>query len=143
MEQVCRIARGPQVHAQPADDVGDVALSLAQVGVLDAVEECRDLLERPLQRRLRIQPFLAHDRRRPLDEHGVVQHQELGVEQVGVLVTRRIAHPRLDVLDLFARLRPCGVEALELAADQRLGDAEAQLASGALEDQRAADADAR
>ena len=88
VEQVCRIARGPQVHAQPADDVGDVALSLAQVGVLDAVEERRDLLERPLQRRLRIQPFLAHDRRRPIDEHGIVQHQELGVEQVGVLVTR-------------------------------------------------------
>ena len=40
----------PQVHPQPADQVGDVALALAQVGVGHLVEDRAELVERPAAR---------------------------------------------------------------------------------------------
>ena len=85
LEEIRRIAGGAQVHGQPADDVGDVALALAQVGILGLVEERRDVLERALQRRLGVQPLGPDRLRRAPDEHRVVEHQELRVEEVGVL----------------------------------------------------------
>ena len=46
-QQIARAARAvPQVHAQPAGDVGDVVLALAQVLVLDAGEDVARALRR-------------------------------------------------------------------------------------------------
>ena len=53
-----------QVHPQPADQVGDVALSLAEVGVGDLVEDRAELLEHLLQRPLGVDALLADQRRR-------------------------------------------------------------------------------
>ena len=52
-EQIGRVFPGAQVHAQAADDVADVSLAFAQVGILRLVEERGDFGERPLERRLR------------------------------------------------------------------------------------------
>ena len=50
--------------------------------------------------------------------------------------------PLLDLLDLLARSLSCFLEPLELTIDEGGGDPESQVACGALEDQRLADADA-
>ena len=115
-EQIERIAVGAQVHAQPADDVGDVALALAQVGVVDADRTA------PRLRRARaasadsaFSRSVANDRRGPLDQHRIVEHQQLRVEQVGVVGAGGRRDALLDVLELLARLRARGIEPLELA----------------------------
>ena len=69
-----------QVHAQPPGDVVQVALSLVQVGIVDVVEDGRQLVERALHRPLRVDPLIADDDRGAADEHRIVEHQELGVE---------------------------------------------------------------
>ena len=71
--------------------------------------------QRALQRRLGVQPLVADDRRGALDQHRVVEHQQLRVEQVGVVGAGRVGDPRLDVLDLLARSRPRLLQPLELA----------------------------
>ena len=38
-EEIERVAAGAEVHAQAPDDVGDVPLALAEVGIVDLVEE--------------------------------------------------------------------------------------------------------
>ena len=91
LEEVERIPAGAQVHAQAADDVADVSLALAQVRVVRLVEERGDLLERALQRRVGVQALGADDVGRALDQHRVVEHQQLGVEEVGVLGAGRRA----------------------------------------------------
>ena len=116
-----------QVHAQAADDVGDVPLALAQVGIVDLVEERRHFVERALQRRLGVQPLVADDRGGAIDQHRIVEHQQLRVEQIGVLGAGGGGDALLDVLDLHARLRARGVEPRQLVADAALGNAEAQV----------------
>ena len=52
-----RVAAGAEVHSQAADDVADVALPLAQIGVFGLIEERGNLVERALERRARVQPL--------------------------------------------------------------------------------------
>src|SRR5262249_19434156 len=141
--QVRGIAARRQVGAEASDDVGDVSLALAQVGIVHAVEQRRHFVERALQGRLRVQALVADDSRRAIDEHRIVEHQELRVEEVRVLGPERGADSLLDVLDLAARPAARGVEPLELGLDAALRDAEAQVPDPAGDDQRPADADAR
>ena len=54
----------PQVHPQPADEIGDVALALAQVRIGDLVEHGAELVEHLLHRPLGVDALLAHDARR-------------------------------------------------------------------------------
>ena len=51
----------PQVHPQPADEVGDVALPLAQVRVGDLVEDGAELVEDLLDGPLGVDALLADD----------------------------------------------------------------------------------
>ena len=53
-----------QVHAQPAGDVVQVALALAQVRIVDVVEDRGHLVERALHRPLGVDALLADDRSR-------------------------------------------------------------------------------
>ena len=117
-EEVGGIAGLPQIHRQAADDVRDVALALAQVGVLRLVEECGNVLERALERGFGVQPFAADRVRRAPDQHRVVEHQQLCIEEIGVLDTRGRGDARLDLLDLCAGTCAGGVEPLELALDE-------------------------
>ena len=70
-----------QVHPQPPDDVFDVALALAQVRILDGVEQLLDLVERAMYRPLRVDVFLPDEERRAAEQHRVVEDQELRFEQ--------------------------------------------------------------
>ena len=94
-----------QVHAQAADDVADISLPLAKVGILRLIEERGDLVQRPLERRAGVEALRADDVGRRLDQHGVVEHQQLRVEQIGVFGAGR----RGDALaDLLAAARATG-----------------------------------
>ena len=53
-----------QVHPQPADQIGDVALALAQVRIGDLVEDRAELVEHLLHRPLGVDALLADDARR-------------------------------------------------------------------------------
>ena len=58
LQQVARAARAvPQVHPQPAGDVGDVVLALAQVRVLDAREDGAELLVGAVHGPRRVDPL--------------------------------------------------------------------------------------
>ena len=52
------------VRVKPPDDIGDVPLALAEIRIVDLVEERRHLVERALQRGLGVEPFLPHNRGR-------------------------------------------------------------------------------
>ncbi len=96
-----------------------------------------------MERRLGVEPFRPDDRRGAIDQHRIVEHQQLRVEQIRVLGAGGSGHPLLDVLELLARLRARGIEARELDVDAAFRDAEAQVARAARHHQRASDADAR
>ncbi len=83
-------AAARQVHPQAADHVRHVALPLAEVGVLDAVEDAGEAFECLLDGPLGVHVLPADQVARPGDEHRVVQHQELGVEQRRQLARRRL-----------------------------------------------------
>ncbi len=137
------ILGGAQVHAHAADDVRDVPFAFAQVGILRLIEQLGDLLERVLQRGLGVQAPRQDDVARAIDEHRVVQHEQLRVEEVGVLASRAAGDARLDVLDLGARARARLVEALQLARHERFGHDEPDVARAVLQHERRADADTR
>ena len=101
-EQIDWIAIRAQVHAEPADDVGDVSLPLAEVRVISLIEERRDLIQRAAQRRFGVEAFHPDDRRGAIDQHRIVEHQQLRVEQVGVLGAGGRGDPFLQVLELLA-----------------------------------------
>ena len=52
----------PQVHLQPADEIGDVALALAQIRIGDLVEHRAELVEDLLDRPLGVDALLADER---------------------------------------------------------------------------------
>ena len=80
------------------------------------------------ERGLGVEPLGADDRRGAIDQHRIVEHQPLRVEQVGVLGAGGGRDALLDVArSARARCAARRVEPLELAVDAPLGDAEAQV----------------
>ncbi len=71
----------PQVHAHPAGDVGDVALALAQVRILDGGEHRAQFLVGAMHRPGGVDAVGFDQRARPAEEHRVVEHEQLRVEQ--------------------------------------------------------------
>ena len=122
LQQIAR-RRGAlaQVHPQPADEVGDVALALAQVGIGDLVEDGAEFLEHLLDRPLRVHALLADDRRRPRHEHRVVEHQQLRVEERGQLGSAPPRDTRADVDQLLARSRAGSAPVARARASSRPG----------------------
>jgi hypothetical protein len=141
VEEIRGLRRCAQVHAQAPDDVGDVPFAFAEVRILDFVEIGRELLERALQGRFRVQPLLTDDRGGAIDQHRIVEHQELRVEQVGMAAARGASHPVLDFPELLPRRGARVVEPLQLVKNERLRYAEAQRRA-AFENQCPANADA-
>ena len=133
-EQVLPAARSvAQVHADAAGDIGDVAAPIAQVRVVDVVEQRRDLVERPLHRPLRVHLLLADQRPRAADEQRVVEHQQLRVEQRRQLGARPGAQLAANGRDLLPRSLPRALEPRHLVVDPRVGHRHAQRASAAHE----------
>ncbi len=108
-----------QVHLQPADEVGDVALPLAQVGIGDLVEDGAELLEHLLDGPFRVDAIDAHDLGRARHHHRVVEHQELGIEERGELAPPAARDARPDVDELLARPRAALLEPAQLVLDPR------------------------
>ena len=119
LEELDRIAAAAQVHAQAPDDVADVAFALAQVRVFGPIEQRGDFAERAFQRRRGVELLGADDLRRAIDQHRVVEHQELRVEQVGVLGADGFRDAVPDLLELGARSLARFAEPLELPGDLR------------------------
>ena len=110
---------GRQVHAKPADDVREVALSLAQVRILDAVEDRAEVIEHLLQRPLRVDALLADDRCRPRQEHRIVDHQPLRFEQRPQVAA---GQTQLNAIELRGRPLARVLQPGDLGADLRGGD---------------------
>ena len=69
-----------QVHAQPAGDVVQIALALVQVRIVNLVEHRGHFVERPLDGPFGVDALFHHDRGGAADEHRIVEHQDLRVE---------------------------------------------------------------
>ena len=132
-----------KIHAQTSDDVADVPLSLFQVDIFTLIEHGGDFSKSTLERGSGIQLFGADDLGGTVDEHRIVEHQQLRVEQIRVLGARRFGDPLADVLQLLARLLAGLSQQLDFALDARRGNAEAKIARASPQYQRLANADSR
>jgi hypothetical protein len=114
-----RLESLPQVHAQPPDQVGDIAAALAQIGIGHLVKERTEFVEYLLHGPLGVHPLFADNLDRPRDHHRVVQHEELCVEQ------RRQVRPPLagdagaDVRQLLPRAQAAALETRQLVFQPR------------------------
>ena len=106
-----------QVHLEPADQVGDVAAPLPQVRIGHLVEHRAELVEHLLHRPLRVDALLAHDLDGSRDDHRVVEHQQLRVEQRGDVGSAPPRHVRADVRQLLPRAAPALLQARQLVLD--------------------------
>ena len=91
-------------------------------GILDVVEDRRDLVQRALDRPFGVDALLAEDGGRASDEHRVVQHQELRVEDGGEIRALQLGDPRADLLQLLARPRRAPVRAPTSSRATRSGE---------------------
>src|SRR5437773_2309293 len=69
-----------QVQAQPSGHIMQIALALVQVGILDVVEHRGNLVEGALHGPLGVDALGGDQVRRAADEHWIVQHEELRIE---------------------------------------------------------------
>ena len=90
-----------QVHLQAADEIGDVALALAQVRVGDLVEDRAELVEHLLHRPLGVDALVADELGGPRHEHRIVEHQQLRVEERRQLAAAAPGDARADVGELL------------------------------------------
>jgi hypothetical protein len=108
----------PEVHAQPPHQIGDVAFPLPQVGVGHLVEYRAEFLKHLLDRPLGVHALGADDVGGPRHEHGIVDHQELGIEERRHLGAPA-PHALADLGQLFARPRAARLEPAELVLEAR------------------------
>ena len=94
-----------QVHAQPAGDVVQVALALVQIRIVDLVEHGGDFVERALHGPLGVDALLHDDRRGAADEHRVVEHQQLRVEDGGEIGALAAPATRRRICSICSRDR--------------------------------------
>ena len=138
-----------EVHLQAADQIGDVAFALAQIRIGDLVEYAAEILEHLLDRPLGVDALRAHDLGGARNEQGIVEHQELRVEERRQLRAAPPRHARANVGELLARPLPALLEPRDLARDAPDRDVMPQHPGALNQDDRAArhdagrDADAR
>ena len=107
----------PQVHLHASDEVRDVAFPLPQVRIGDIVEDRAELVEDLLHGPLGVDALAADDLRGARDEHRVVEHEELRVEERRELGSAPPGDAAADVGELFARAGPALFEARDLVVD--------------------------
>ena len=138
-EQIGPILTRPEIAAKACDDVGDVSFAFAQVRIVTAVEERGNLRQRCLQRGLGVDPVFRDDFCSPVDQHPVVEHQQLRVEQVGMIVAGAGGDPRLDLCQLLPGCFASGMKTRDLVRDSPCRHTEADVAAAAVEDHGAPD----
>ena len=123
LEQVAGAALlAAHVHAQPAGDVVQVALALVQVRILDVVEDRGQLVERALHRPFGVHALRLDDRGRAAEQHRIVEHQDLRVEDGGEVRAPQRGDPLADLLELLLGARPGAIERRQLPRDPPGGD---------------------
>ena len=93
----------PQIHPQASHEIRDVALSLAQIGIGDFVEDVAELVEDLLHGPLGVHELFANERLSARHEHRIVEHQQLRVEQRGEVRAAPPCNPCTDVVQLLPR----------------------------------------
>jgi hypothetical protein len=114
-----------EIHAQPPDQIADVAFPLAQIRIGHVVEHGAEFVERLLHRRLGVDAFAPDDVGGARHQHRVVEHQQLRVEERRHLRPPR-RHPRPDLHELRARSAAAFVEPGQLVRHPRRHDLVAQ-----------------
>lgn len=112
-----------EIHAEAADDIGKIALTLAQVRVFDAIEHGAQMIEDLLKRPFGIDALFFDDRGRSRKQHRVVHHQPLSLEQRAEIRARQ---PDLNTVELLSRLQARTLEPLEFGVDPRRCDGKAE-----------------
>ena len=131
-----------QVHPETAHQIGHIALSLAQIGIGDLVEDGAEPVEYLLNRPFRVDVLFTHDVSGMRHQHRIVQHQQLRVEQRRQFGAA-LRHAGPDVEKLFPRGGAAVVETLQLVLDARRRNAIAEHLRALDEDHRASRDDAR
>jgi hypothetical protein len=134
-----RIAARAKVALQAAADVGEVANPVAEPGVALARENLVQLVDRPFERPVGVQPLGADQLVRALRQERVVEHEELRSEDRGLRGPDRARHARRDFLELHAGPLARRAQALAFALDAVRGEAVAYLLRFAYGDDRTAD----
>ena len=70
-----------KIHGEPADEIGDVALALAEVRIRDLVEFGAELVEQLLDGPLGVHPLVSDEGLGAGHEHRIVEHQQLRIEE--------------------------------------------------------------
>jgi hypothetical protein len=104
----------PQVHAKASRNVFHVALPLPQVRVLDRVEHLLDFLERAMHRPLGVDALLADEGQRAAEQQGIIQNQELCLEQWRELRPEAVGDAGRDPFELDPRAIARLLQALDL-----------------------------
>jgi hypothetical protein len=104
-----------QIHPQPPGHIVEVAFALAQVGILDVIEYRGDLVEGALHGPLGVDPLAGDEIRRAADQHGVVEHQQLRIEDGRELRSFQLGNAAPNLVQLFARTSPRTFERRQLA----------------------------
>ncbi len=141
--------RRPHVDAeQVAQDAiaheVDVAAALAEVVLLDGVEDGLDLLDGAAQRPLGVDLLLADAPPRRIDQVLVVEDELVRLDDVEVVLALALGELLLDALELLVGRAERGVEARDLGLDLLVGDvALGRLDATAVDDERTADGEPR
>jgi hypothetical protein len=114
-----------QVELDAPEHVVEVGRALLEVRVAQSLEALVQLVGHRAQRPLRVHQLLADDADGGIEEQGVLQHQQVGVEDVGVDADL-VAQALLDGLELLARGFHGTGQALDLAVHRLRGDEEAE-----------------
>jgi hypothetical protein len=109
-------SRSRGVHAQPSDEIGDVAAALLQVRIGELLEHRAHFVKHLLDGPLGVDALLADDVGRARQQHGIVEHQQLGVEQGCKLGPAR-GEARLDLDQLFTGPHAAVVEPSQLPVE--------------------------
>ena len=147
IEVLQEIARAPllaaQVHAQAPRHVVEVALALVQVRILDVVEHRGDLVERALHGPLRVDTLGGDQIRGAADQHRIVEHQQLRVEDGGEIGALQLRDARANLLQLLARALARALECRQLARHALRRNRKANDLSALDRDQRRTERDPR
>ena len=100
-------------------DVRQIARALPEIRILDRIEDRPQMVEDLLERPFGVHQLLAHDRLCPRQQHRIVEHQALRLEQ-GAEITAGQAP--LDAIQLLRGSAARCIEAGDLCVDARRGD---------------------
>ncbi len=108
-----------EVPHHPVGDEVHVGAALAEVLVLDLVEEVLDLPGHPAHRPLGVDPVVGDELVHLVDQHRVTEHQPMRLEDQGVVLAVALLQPLLQLHQLVLGEVDGGLEPHQLRAPPR------------------------